>query len=328
MSKSKLEKVLEHLLNNQEGQAKALLHQIFIEKARSIHEDLMTQEDGDDDFMGGSGSDQDDFMGSVKNRSSDLEHDGDEIDFEEVMSEESDDDVADGEGEDSFGGDDVDGEGEDSFGGDEGGEEATGGEMQGMEKGIDALSKALEDLQAQFDRLQGGDTDGDEDGEDGEDGDVDADADGDVMVQGDEENGMDTDTDDEEVDEDWMNETNWDDLDENVNLEVVTPNMNGEVGAGRYSSDLGRSAKSPLPSSQSDRFGAKPVQTGKGQNAQGFERPAQLPSATLKGTQGDNRRSKSTQGTSPVSKEGASGALLNKSVSGNNKSPLSRAPSK
>ena len=53
MSK-KLEKVLEYLISNPQDKAKELLHQVFIEKARKIHEELISQDDLEEmDRMGG-----------------------------------------------------------------------------------------------------------------------------------------------------------------------------------------------------------------------------------------------------------------------------------
>ena len=49
MSRQKLEKVLEYLINDEEAQATDLLHQVFVEKARSIHESLIEDEDEDID---------------------------------------------------------------------------------------------------------------------------------------------------------------------------------------------------------------------------------------------------------------------------------------
>ena len=45
MSKQKLEQVLEYLINNEEEQARDLLHTVFVEKARDIHESLIDDED-------------------------------------------------------------------------------------------------------------------------------------------------------------------------------------------------------------------------------------------------------------------------------------------
>ena len=44
-SNSKLSKVLEYLIKNDEEKAKELLHQVFIEKARAIHEEMMGHDD-------------------------------------------------------------------------------------------------------------------------------------------------------------------------------------------------------------------------------------------------------------------------------------------
>ena len=47
MSKQKLEQVLEYLINEEEEKARDLLHTVFVEKARSIHESLIEDEDED-----------------------------------------------------------------------------------------------------------------------------------------------------------------------------------------------------------------------------------------------------------------------------------------
>jgi hypothetical protein len=209
------------------------------------------------------------------------------------------------------------------------------GEMQGMEKGIDALSKALQDLQSEFDRLQGHEGSEADDDEASDDMDGEDDIDGEDVMDGDDV--MDADAEDQDdVKENWLSEEDdWEDLEEGLKLDVVTADMlnqqktPGEVGSGpKFSGDVGRGVKSPLPASQKDRMGAAPVTMGKGAERSGYERESAPTSATLKHSQGDNRRGKSTQGMSSVSKEGAAGALLNKSTEGNKRSPLSRAPAK
>lgn len=321
MSKTKLEKVLEHLLNNEEGQAKALLHQIFIEKARAIHEELMTHEEDDMMEVGGSGDQGEDFMHDVEEMSDDISDDDAEIEFEEVMSEE-DEDMMDMETEVS---DETEDDMEDMTDmGDMEGAADHGGELSGMEKGIDALTKALEELEAEFERIK------DQGGEQDHEGDEDLEADEtevDVMDQPEgEEEGEEEEV--EEVEEDW------DALSEAVSLDVVDQNpmqsqkTPGEVGSGKFASDVGARAKSPVPASQKERMGAKPVDPTKGGHHSGYNRESAPSSATLKHTQGDNRRKKATDHMGHVSKEGASGAILNKSTEGNKKSPLTRAPAK
>lgn len=322
MSKTKLEKVLEHLLNNEEGQAKALLHQIFIEKARAIHEELMTHEEDDMMEVGGSGDQGEDFMHDVEEMSDDIADHDEEIEFEEVMSEEED-DMMDMETEVSDETDDM--EDMEDMGDMEGAADgAEHGELSGMEKGIDALTKALQELEAEFERIK--DQGGEEDHEGEDDLEVD-DQEVDVMDQpeGEEEES------EEEVEE---VEEDWDALSEAVSLDVVDQNpmqshkTPGEVGSGKFASDVGARAKSPVPPSQKERMGAKPVDPTKGGHHSGYNRESAPSSATLKHTQGDNRRKKATDHMSHVSKEGASGAILNKSGEGNKKSPLTRAPAK
>ena len=45
MSKSQLEKVLEHLINEDVDAAESLLHDFILAKARQIHKELMEDED-------------------------------------------------------------------------------------------------------------------------------------------------------------------------------------------------------------------------------------------------------------------------------------------
>jgi len=321
MSKTKLEKVLEHLLNNEEGQAKALLHQIFIEKARAIHEELMTHEEDDMMEVGGSGDQGEDFMHDVEEMSDDIADHDEEIEFEEVMSEEED-DMMDMETEVSDETDDMEDMG-DMEGAADGAEH---GELSGMEKGIDALTKALQELEAEFERIK--DQGGEEEDHEGEDDLEVDDQEVDVMDQPEGEEEEEEEEEVEEVEEDW------DALSEAVSLDVVDQNpmqshkTPGEVGSGKFASDVGARAKSPVPPSQKERMGAKPVDPTKGGHHSGYNRESAPSSATLKHTQGDNRRKKATDHMSHVSKEGASGAILNKSGEGNKKSPLTRAPAK
>ena len=44
MRKTKLERVMELVINNKSREAEALLHEVFIEKARAIHESMMSDE--------------------------------------------------------------------------------------------------------------------------------------------------------------------------------------------------------------------------------------------------------------------------------------------
>ena len=71
---NKLLKVLDYLINEQEDKARDLLHQVFIEKARAIHEELMSEDDVMDEEMGGD---------EGEDLAHDIEHHKDEIESEE-----------------------------------------------------------------------------------------------------------------------------------------------------------------------------------------------------------------------------------------------------
>lgn len=331
MSNSKLLKVMDYLINEQEDKARALLHQIFIEKARAINEDLMSE---DDEVIGG-----DEGLGLGH----EIEHDKDEIESEEHYGDgtmedvdvddsvdDLSDDLEDEDLEDEDG--EMDGEDdkdefndEDSMGGDE----HEGSE----EERISDLEQAIEDLKAEFEALkgeEGGSDDDDVDIDDGnEDGYGDNEHDVDVDVDGDD---VDVDLDDgeEEVDENWMDETNdldeeWDDLDESLDLETVTVNSKkaAEVGSGKFARPEANTRSAVAPNAQ-NMNGAKPVVSGRGKTQSGYDRQTAPTSNDMK--LGDNRRKKSTEGTSQVSKEGSTKALINKDRSEGFGAPNMKSP--
>ena len=362
MSK-KLIQVLECLIAGKQDQAKDLLHQVFIEKARKIHEDIMSHDDmEEDDVM--QGDEGDDFRHDVMGgHDRHLEGLSDEIDAEETMAEE--------EGEEFGGmpGDDVDVEDDglgdipgaetgDDLGGDMDGEmgdnmdddmdnmgdgmDGEMGDMGEIEDTIGDLEDALEELKAEFERLEGGeegDEEGDEEGSDigdegeeageegaddfsGEEGDADATDD----TAGEEGTGE-----EEDMDESWLDE-DWDELAEAIELEKVSVPTSGEVGSGTYSSsDANAKAKSPVPASQTTRMGAKPIKVeDKPHNK--YERETAPTSKDMGLT---NRRKTAETGMGKVSKEGNSpNAALNKTKSEfgadtvGKDSPLSKAPRK
>ena len=140
----KLEQVLDLLLSENSDQAAEILHQIIVEKARTIYESIVDEEDDGDedketveesDEVGGEPST--DFTDEI---SSDKEEiDGDE----EQDGEAEDDDEEDGE-ESPFGGED-DGE-DDEFGGEDEGS---------TEDRVEDLESQLAELRAEFDALMG-----------------------------------------------------------------------------------------------------------------------------------------------------------------------------
>jgi len=93
-AKEKLEQVLEHLINEEGEKASDLLHDVFVEKARSIYEGLIeedeaVEEEVEDVEEAIAGDVADDFV-------DDIQADTDEIESEEVFSE---DDLEDEEGD-------------------------------------------------------------------------------------------------------------------------------------------------------------------------------------------------------------------------------------
>ena len=88
-----------------------------------------------------------------------------------------------------------------------------------------------------------------------------------------------------------------------------------EVGSGRSGMAIDKSAKSPLPSSQQDRMGAKPVAIGNGGTHNGYNRETAPKTEQLAGMKADNRRKKSTDGASKMTQQGNASAALNKTAS-------------
>lgn len=307
MANTKLMKVMEYLINEQEDKAQELLHHIFIEKARAIHEEMMRHEDMDEDMLGGNEGD---------NLADEIEDDQDEIDAEEHyapmegmdMEEDTEDavddlgdelEVTDIEDVDDMGDEeeievDMDDEDHDM---DMDADHEEGGE----EERISDLEAAIEELKAEFEALKHEEA-GEQEHEDH----------------------MDADTDVEEAWESDMDESDdFDGLSENIDLDAVTVAKGGEVGSGKFAR-AETNIKSPVPPSQKETMGAKPVVTGKGPKHTGFDLQS-APSSDSMGAKAS--RKKATDGMSAVSKEGNSKALLNKDRSegfgaGNTKSPI------
>lgn len=342
----KLEKVLEYLINDQEDKAKELLHQVFIEKARSIHEDLINMDEEvelDEIHMGDEGSD---FVDDVDHSSEELDELADEIEAEETMSEEEDveldtmdvdmPDVADDEmGGDDMGDDMMDLGDDDLEVGDDMGEEP---DVADLEDKMDSLEDALAELKAEFEKLEAGDAGEEEAGDDfGADEVEDEAGEEEAGDEGSEEldetavtEEEECDEEEEEMDESWLAE--FEDLDEGLTLDKVTvPSGEGEVGSGHYA-PVETNTKSPTAKAPAELMGAKPVVSGKGPTHSGYNLEGAPTSGELPNTK-DNRRKKSTEATKTVSKEGDASAKLNKTKSEfgaetHKKSPLSSSPRK
>ena len=326
MSKhSKLSKVLEYLVKNDEEKAKELLHQVFIEKARAIHEEMMSNDEMEEnDLVGGSGDEGKDFRHDVNARGHDEDRDEDdadirglqaEIDFEETMNEENDEEMdmemdvdsdIDEDDEEMDMKMDVDSDAED-------GGENHGDHEQIIKDKMGDLETALAELKAEFEMLEA-----EENGE------------------GDEEEG-----DASEVEEEsWEMDEDFNDIAESLDLEVVTKDMEksvpaADVGSAKSGMSDGNKARSPVPPSQTTRFGAKPVAIGDGPDHNGYERQA-APKSSMDALKigdpdmkDDNRRKTAATGSSRMDQKGNKpSAKLNTTASefgaGNSMSPLSK----
>lgn len=125
--RKKLEQVLELLINEESDRAEELLHDIVVEKARTIYESLVNEEDDEDeeDIEESFGGDpKEEFIGEV-------EADMDDIESDEIAGGELDDEMG-----MEYGEDDIDGEGD--F------------EDEGVDVKIDELSAQIAELKDMF----------------------------------------------------------------------------------------------------------------------------------------------------------------------------------
>lgn len=306
MANTKLMKVMEYLINEQEDKARDLLHQIFIEKARAIHEEMMADDEHmDEDMLGGDmGDDLKQDIAEIDaeehyEEATDMEDDVDVEDAVEDLGDEM--DMGDDEAEDA---DDVEVEDEVDVDMDVDMEEpADEADEEDMEHKLHDLESAIEELKKEFEAL--------ESGEDAEDMGADEEAE-----------------DEEHMDEAWetMDEADdFDALDEGIahDLDTVTAPKSGEAGSGKFAR-AEVSTHSPVPPTQKDMMGAKPVKTGLGKKAQGYDLEAAPASKSLGA--GTGRRKDAEDNKHPVSKEGDTSALLNKDRSEGFGAPNTRSP--
>jgi len=321
MSKTKLEQVLEYLVAGNEEQAKDLLHKVFIEKARAIHEELINdEEEMDEETLGGDYGSQ--LRNQVKHHDNHIEELSDEIAAEEIMGEDADMDLT----------MDMDDVSDDDMGdmGDMGGEE--GGDTMGdIENTMGDLETALAELKAEFERLEA-----EQGGESSDDMSMSMDSEED-SEEGDEGEEEDSEEGEEELDE-MFTEEDFADLAEAIDLEKVSVPHSGEVGSGKFSpKDADTKQKSPVPPSQTERFGAKPIKTGMGGDHNGYAMETPPKSGKLPILPKDNRRKTEFQDTENEqsgmygAKEDSKSALdtTDKTFGkGNQTSPLTHSPRK
>ena len=137
---NKYEQLIEHIINDDDAKARALFHDIVVEKSRDIYESLMDEEYAEEDIH--SGNQVDRMM--------------DEIQGDETM--EGDDEMGMGGDDMGMGGDDMDMDDMDDMGGE-----------QDLEAKVMDLESELEALKAEFEALMGGESDEEEPGDMGDD---------------------------------------------------------------------------------------------------------------------------------------------------------------
>ena len=141
----KLERVLDLLLSEDSDQASELLHQIIVEKARTIYESIVDEEDDVEEDKDALDESEDEVGGEPnKDFTDEIGSDQDEVEGDHEN---------DGEPEDGAEGEE---DGEDDFGGEDDGE----GEDDGMGEGsteerVEDLETQLAELRAEFDQLMG-----------------------------------------------------------------------------------------------------------------------------------------------------------------------------
>jgi len=135
----KLEKVLDLLLSEDSDQAAELLHQIIVEKARTIYEDIVDEEDDMEDEK--DELDESDEVGGEPSK-----------DFTDEISSDEDEVESDEENDGEAGSDEEEDDSEES---DEEGEGEFGGEEASTEDRVEDLESQLAELRAEFDALMG-----------------------------------------------------------------------------------------------------------------------------------------------------------------------------
>ena len=304
---NKYEKLIEYIINDEDSKARALFHEIVVEKSRDIYESIMEEEQYDESF---GGAPQEEMMDEIQADESGMAED-DEMDMD--MGEEpisGDDDM----GMDDMGGDDMGGEGD-------------------IEDRVMDLETELDALKAEFEQLMG-----DEGGE--EDSDMDMGGDDDMGMddmgdEGDKEMGMmeSADEEEEEEEEEKVEESRGNYRKSDIELmreyvEKVTAPANSEgheVGTGgsvsvnktsitdNMKNDMGgTTANIAKGGTEADPKSTPPAKTG-GLLKQGGE----IPVATRNVNKvGGNKGAQDFYGTKAKAKSGEEGGVNKSSIEG------------
>ena len=133
MDNKKFEQLIQLITNENEEQARALFHDIVVEKSREIYESMMDEEMG-----GGLGGQVGDFQDEIASEEQGMTEE-DEDGFGDLGDEGDEEEIS------------LDGD-EDDFGGEEGDFGAEGGE-EGLEDRVVSLEDKLDELMAEFEEL-------------------------------------------------------------------------------------------------------------------------------------------------------------------------------
>ena len=238
MDNKKFEKLIELIINENEEQARALFHDIVVEKSRQIYEDLMEAEDEkDEDEKDEDEKDDKEKVDENMEMQGEGNDDGvggllDEIEYEHNGMNEEDDEFSDIDSENEV---DLD---PDSI---DGGEEGNETEHNIEDRVVD-LEDKLDELMAEFEQMMGQHDDS-EAGEPGEENDFTDDS---AQPNGDEEYTMESDDEDD----------NKEQVEESVQLQKVPTVKHGDNGVNTKSPALNK------PSINSN--GASPANLNKG----------------------------------------------------------------
>ena len=142
MDNRKYEKLINLIINEDDTGARALFHDIVVEKSREIFESIMAEE-FEDDMDEGMDGQVGEMMDEINAEESGMTEEDEDLDFD------SDDD--DFGGDDDFDSDDDDdfGAGDDEFGGEE------GAEGEEIEDAVIRIEDKLDQLMAEFDEIMG-----------------------------------------------------------------------------------------------------------------------------------------------------------------------------
>jgi hypothetical protein len=313
MQRVDLKKVLEMLINEEQGNAEDLLHQWFVEKTKTIHESLM-QEDDDvlekEDLTKGIEDDKDSIESEEYFGEADFDEEGDEDSHIDAIAAA---DVAKGgnlatddlDGEDAEGFDGEDAEGLD---GEEGGEP----DLAEISDKVEDLESELERLKSKFQAIQGGDESEDDGLDDpdseGDDAGIDSPLGGDEDAEGEEPG--------DDVEEGFLNEFDFVDLDEAFTLELIKdPGLSGSKEVGATGASVNVNSTSPIPQKKTtERVGGKTVEIKSTQH-KGYERET-APAVGQKNPLRNQSVGNSYRDYTPISKEGDKAAILNKKGDG------------